>query len=105
MGHGESETLPAWAGERAEVLDRLAGLLADREPPHPLRVAVDGPGGDGWYRTAALFGSREAVRERYVARYLPGQELYRVQARPLDRADVVLDLADPLRPAVRHWPD
>nr|WP_238345380.1 uridine kinase [Actinopolymorpha cephalotaxi] len=56
-------------------------------------------------RDERVFGSREAVRERYAARYLPGQELYRARGRPLERADVVLDLTDPLRPAVLRRPE
>ncbi|WP_092653586.1 hypothetical protein [Actinopolymorpha singaporensis] len=81
MEDGESEARPGCAGERAEVLRRTQ------------------------VRDERVFGSREVVRERYAARYLPGQELYRAQARPLDPADVVRDLTDPLRPTVLRRPD
>lgn len=54
-------------------------------------------------RDGELFGSAAAVAERYHGRYLPGQELYRSDARPLDRADIVLDMADPLEPVVLRW--
>ena len=33
--------------ERGELLELLGGLLLEREPPHPLRVAIDGPDGAG----------------------------------------------------------
>jgi uridine kinase len=54
-------------------------------------------------RDRDLFGSADVVAQRYHGRYLPGQELYRAEARPLDRADIVLDLADPLNPTVLRW--
>ncbi|MGW5362677.1 uridine kinase [Actinopolymorpha pittospori] len=66
------------------------------EPEETLRRAL--------VRDVAVFGSAAAVEERYLARYLPGQELYRAEARPLDRADIVLDMGDPLRPVVVRWP-
>ncbi|MCW3813906.1 hypothetical protein ONA91_05480 [Micromonospora sp. DR5-3] len=56
-------------------------------------------------RDVALFGSADVVRQRYRERYLPGQELYRAEARPAQRADVVLDMADPHHPAVVRWTD
>jgi uridine kinase len=49
-------------------------------------------------RDQALFGSREAVRERYLQRYIPGQRLYLADARPQERTQAVLwnaDLANP----------
>ncbi|MET8837442.1 uridylate kinase [Micromonospora sp. NPDC004540] len=54
-------------------------------------------------RDLDLFGSAAAVEQRYRGRYLPGQELYRAEARPLDRADIVLDMGDPLNPTVLRW--
>jgi uridine kinase len=50
-------------------------------------------------RDAALMGSTQEVRRRYAARYLPGQALYRAEADPEARADVVLD-AGPLNDVV-----
>jgi uridine kinase len=38
----------------------------------------------------ALFGSAEVIDERYRHRYLPGQRLYRQDARPTQRDDIVL---------------
>ncbi|HKV84636.1 MAG TPA: hypothetical protein VJN88_08770 [Ktedonobacterales bacterium] len=46
-------------------------------------------------RDLALFGSTEAVVARYERRYIPGQRLYLREARPLERADVVVENADP----------
>lgn len=51
-------------------------------------------------RDLALFASAEAVEERYRRRYLPGQRLYRAEARPAERADVLVDMTDPLAPVV-----
>jgi uridine kinase len=56
-------------------------------------------------RDRDLFGSAAVVEQRYHRRYLPGQELYRAEARPLDRADIVLDMGDPLNPTVLRWAD
>ncbi|WP_406044843.1 uridylate kinase [Micromonospora sp. NBC_00898] len=56
-------------------------------------------------RDLDLFGSAAAVRQRYRERYLPGQELYRAEARPLERADIVLGMDDPLDPVVLRWAD
>jgi uridine kinase len=54
-------------------------------------------------RDLDLFGSVEVIEERYQRRYLPGHELYRVEARPMEAATVVLDMNDPLRPRVVRW--
>ncbi|MEO3748327.1 uridylate kinase [Plantactinospora sp. B5E13] len=51
-------------------------------------------------RDLAVFGSVAEVERRYRLRYLPGQRLYRYDARPAERADVVLDMNDPLVPVV-----
>ncbi len=45
----------------------------------------------GAVRDAGLFGSRAAAEERYQKRYIPGQKLYLREARPLDKADIVID--------------
>ncbi|MET7672937.1 uridylate kinase [Micromonospora luteifusca] len=54
-------------------------------------------------RDLDLFGSAAAVEHRYHGRYLPGQELYRAEAQPLDRADIVLDMTNPLNPTMLCW--
>ncbi|SBT41097.1 nucleoside/nucleotide kinase family protein [Micromonospora auratinigra] len=74
------------------VVDRLLRPL----PAESLRRAL--------VRDRELFGSADAVRQRYQRRYLPGQALYRAEARPAQRADILLDLADPLAPVALRWP-
>jgi uridine kinase len=49
-------------------------------------------------RDLQLFGSAASVRERYTRRYIPGQRLYLADARPRERADVVVKNHDPARP-------
>jgi uridine kinase len=56
------------------------------------------------HRDVALFGSHAAVRERYEARYLPGQALYRARDAPREHADVLLDNERPDTPLVLRWP-
>ena len=48
----------------------------------------------------ALFGSAEAVTERYEQRYIPGQELYFEECQPEERAKVVVDNNDARNPVV-----
>lgn len=53
--------------ERGELLELLAGLLLEREPPHSLRVAIDGPDGAGKTTlgdelAAVLAGKRPVIR-------------------------------------------
>jgi uridine kinase len=54
-------------------------------------------------RDVALFGSEEAVSDRYTRRYLPAQELYRAAVGPMAAADVVIGNDDPARPSVLAW--
>lgn len=51
-------------------------------------------------RDSDLMGAPAAVSQRYRARYLPGQALYRQEATPERHADVVLDHSDPTAPVV-----
>ncbi|MCK9928286.1 uridine kinase [Frankia sp. Mgl5] len=55
-------------------------------------------------RDVALFGSPDVVRERYEARYLPGQALYQASAAPGERADVLIGYERPEAPRVLRWP-
>lgn len=55
-------------------------------------------------RDVELFGSPEAVRARYLARYVPGERLYLERDRPRERADVVVLNDDPANPKL-EWPD
>jgi uridine kinase len=68
----------------------------DVSPAETLRRAL--------VRDVAVFGSAEAVRERYLRRYLPGQQLYREAVEPARIADVVLGYDDPAAPVVVKWP-
>jgi uridine kinase len=54
-------------------------------------------------RDVGLFGSAEEVERRYRARYLPGQALYRGDADPERRADVLVDNEDVAVPIVLRW--
>jgi uridine kinase len=49
-------------------------------------------------RDVELFGSLEAVRERYLRRYIPGEMTYLREVRPRDRADVVVENDDHAQP-------
>ena len=71
-------------------------IVVDVTPGEALRRALD--------RDLELFGSAEVVRERYERRYFPAQRLYRAEADPLGRADVVVGNDDPERPRIRKWP-
>jgi uridine kinase len=48
-----------------------------------------------WFRRASvrdqeLFGTPEALRQRYHKRYVPGQQIYMESVCPLDKADVIV---------------
>ena len=49
-------------------------------------------------RDQALFGSAEAVQQRYRQRYIPAQCFYLETTRPEEQADVVVVNDDPLHP-------
>ena len=49
-------------------------------------------------RDAPMFGSRHATRDRYLARYQPGQRLYFAESMPEQSADVVIINDDLARP-------
>lgn len=55
-------------------------------------------------RDRHLFGDEAAVRHRYDRRYLPGQALYRDDAKPQEVADVLIDNSDWSDPVVLRWP-
>lgn len=52
-------------------------------------------------RDRSLFGSAEAVRERYRRRYIPGQKLYFDRCRPQELAKIIIDNNDPWNPEVQ----
>ena len=51
-------------------------------------------------RDQYLFGSKENVKERYRKKYIPGQQLYIREAKPILFADVVIDNNDYNQPAI-----
>ena len=55
------------------------------------------------HRDADQHGSVESAREKYLGRYMPGQQHYTKHARPHQRADVVVVNDDPQAPELlRH---
>jgi uridine kinase len=55
-------------------------------------------------RDVELFGSEQAVRERYLLRYIPGESLYLSRHGPRERADVVVENSEP-DAATLFWRD
>jgi uridine kinase len=51
-------------------------------------------------RDATLFGSAEAVRRRYTARYVPGQQMYLAEVHPERIASVIIDNSDQAVPVL-----
>lgn len=49
-------------------------------------------------RDQNLFGSAQAVIDRYTERYIPAQRAYLAQHRPEERANSIIDNDDPLNP-------
>lgn len=52
------------------------------------------------HRDLSNWGSRQAVRDRYEQRYVPGQRLYLASVDPESKASVVIDNNDPSLPSV-----
>jgi uridine kinase len=71
-------------------------LFVDADPGEVLRRVLA--------RDTRLMGGPDRIRERYQRRCLPAQQLYRADAAPEARADVVIDNTDPVRPRVLTWP-
>lgn len=51
-------------------------------------------------RDVSLFGDADAIRTRYIQRYIPGQQLYLSQAHPQAHADVIVENDDPQNPSI-----
>ncbi len=51
-------------------------------------------------RDRELFGAASDVRRRYEQRYIPGQALYFSEARPEERASIIIENDDPARPVI-----
>lgn len=56
-------------------------------------------------RDRDLLDTAASVEHRYRVRYLPAERLYEQQARPVERAHVVLDNTYPDAPIVVKWPN
>lgn len=68
--------------KRPELLELLGGLLLERESPHPLRVAIDGPDGAGKTMLADelaehLTGKRPVIRSGIDGFHNPRELRYR----------------------------
>lgn len=66
----------------------------------PLSVSLD----RGVVRDAEHFGGEEGARERYVKRYIPGQEFYLREVAPRSKANVIIHNENPHSPRVT-WAD
>jgi uridine kinase len=45
-------------------------------------------------------GEKDEIERRYKVRYLPGQELYKAEAKPREAADIIVDYNDPENPGI-----
>ena len=45
-------------------------------------------------------GNKEELSRRYMARYIPGQRLYKEEAKPEESADIIVDNNDPSNPEI-----
>lgn len=52
-------------------------------------------------RDQPLFGDADAVKARYLQRYIPGQQWYLQRDHPQERADVIVNNNDPASPRLR----
>lgn len=52
-------------------------------------------------RDQPLFGDADAVKARYLQRYIPGQQLYLQRDHPQEQADVIVNNNDPISPSLR----
>ena len=68
-----------------------------------LRVSPDTTVRRAMTRDQGLLGPPQEIRRRYLARYLPGQALYRDEAAPEDTAHIVIGNDDPQNPVVIKW--
>ena len=45
-------------------------------------------------------GEKDEIERKYRVRYLPGQELYKAEAKPIEVADIIVDYKDPENPGI-----
>jgi uridine kinase len=77
------------------LVDGIFLLRPELDDLWDLRVWIEIDAAESMRRGLARDGT---ARRLYERRYLPGEALYLEEARPLGRADFVLDNADPERP-------
>ena len=58
----------------------------------------------GIERDSPILGSVEEAQKRYAERYVPGQKIYLNEARPMDKADIVIDNNDLRHPRIIRKP-
>ena len=63
-----------------------------------LRVSFDTVMYRALERDVPALGTRAEVRQRYLERYIPGQQLYLAACQPEERVDIVIDNDDPYSP-------
>lgn len=84
------------------LLDGVFLLRPELNDLWDVRIFVDVPFEEtmrrGVARDREWVGSQEAASERYLIRYVPGEQLYLQSVRPRQLADVVAENADPSRP-------
>lgn len=86
------------------IVDGVFLLRPELSDAWDLAVHLQVPDGEVLRRVVVRdAGSPADIEALYRARYLPAQRLYEEQARPAERADVVLDNTDPRAPVVRRW--
>jgi uridine kinase len=97
-----AEPYLAAAADAVLVVDGVFLLRPELGDAWDLRIFVDVPFQEALRRALdrdrVLFGSAEAVAERYRRRYLPAQRRYLATVLPRRVADVVVDNRDPATP-------
>ncbi|HVD16662.1 MAG TPA: uridine kinase [Actinomycetota bacterium] len=90
------------AADAVLVFDGVFLLRPELSDAWDLRIFLDVPFQEtirrALARDRALYGSTQAVEERYHHRYLPGQRHYLATVQPQRIADVVIDNHDPATP-------
>jgi uridine kinase len=101
---GPSALAPA---DAVLVVDGVFLLRPELSDAWDLRIFLDVPFWETLRRAVArdraLFGTAQAVMERYRRRYLPAQRHYLATVQPRRIAEVVIDNHDPATPRLTAW--
>lgn len=101
----ETTTAPV---DAALVLDGVFLLRPELRDRWDLKIHLSVRPGEilrrGRIRDLDLYGSIEEVDRRYLSRYLPAQDIYHADERPLDHADFIVINDDPARPILHVRP-